>query len=259
MGRCCGPNGLENMHPAQQSSAATMRAVTAAVLADAASVLADAASALADTASALADTTQKFIQAQICVCCKYRSVFICWYVTFSNTALYLQIQPLYLQIRQWTCRCSLCTCRCSLCTCTHSLCTCTHSLCTCTYSLCACTYSTKVHASTDLHLLQIQICICFQSCDIYHHKHTTSRSLTGHERSWPGLSDLLTDLHKRCAHKLCKCTCTQNCALAHKIVHLHSFCAHLNFRTQYLAEVQIPARLLFEFINLGTPTPNQSQ
>ena len=62
MGRCCGPNDLENMHPAQQSSAATMRAVTAAVLADAASVLADAA-------SALADTTQKFIQAQICVCC----------------------------------------------------------------------------------------------------------------------------------------------------------------------------------------------
>ena len=54
MGRCCGPNDLENMHPAQQSSAASMRAVTAAVLADAASVLADAASALADTASALA-------------------------------------------------------------------------------------------------------------------------------------------------------------------------------------------------------------
>ena len=48
MGRCCGPNDLENMHPAQQSSAATMRAVTAAVLADAASALADAASALAD-------------------------------------------------------------------------------------------------------------------------------------------------------------------------------------------------------------------
>ena len=91
MGRCCGPNDLENMHPAQQSSAATMRAVTAAVLADAASVLADAASALADTASALADTTQKFIQAQICVCCKYRSVFICWHVTFTNTDLYLQI------------------------------------------------------------------------------------------------------------------------------------------------------------------------
>ena len=90
MGRCCGPNDLENMHPAQQSSAATMRAVTAAVLADAASVLADAASALADTASALADTTQKFIQAQICVCCKYRSVFVSNHVTFTNTALYLQ-------------------------------------------------------------------------------------------------------------------------------------------------------------------------
>ena len=111
MGRCCGPNGLENMHPAQQSSAATMRAVTAAVLADAASVLADAASALADTASALADTTQKFIQAQICVCCKYRSVFICWHVTFTNTDLYLQIQPLYLQIQPLYLQMRLCTCR----------------------------------------------------------------------------------------------------------------------------------------------------
>ena len=111
MGRCCGPNDLENMHPAQQSSAATMRAVTAAVLADAASVLADAASALADTASALADTTQKFIQAQICVCCKYRSVFICWHVTFTNTDLYLQIQPLYLQIQPLYLQMRLCTCR----------------------------------------------------------------------------------------------------------------------------------------------------
>ena len=112
MGRCCGPNDLENMHPAQQSSAATMRAVTAAVLADAASVLADTTSVLADA-------------------------------------------PLYLQIRQCTCRCSLCTCRCSP---LHLQ-----------MHLCTCRYNTKVHASTDLHLLQIQICICFQSCDIYKH------------------------------------------------------------------------------------------
>ena len=82
MGRCCGPNDLENMHPAQQSSAATMRAVTAAVLADAASVLADAASALADTASALADAPLH-LQIQHKSSCKHRSA------SAANTDLYL--------------------------------------------------------------------------------------------------------------------------------------------------------------------------
>jgi len=291
MGRCCGPNDLENMHPAQQSSAATMRAVTAAVLADAASVLADAASALADTASALADTTQKFIQAQICVCCKYRSVFICWHVTFTNTDLYLQIQPLYLQIQPLYLQMRLCTCRYGSvrADAASALADAASALADAPLHLqiqhkSSCKHRSASAANTDLYLfpimwhLQTQRYTCRQQrvysqtswfiwpisqCTICstqnHHKHTTSRSLTDHERSWPGLSDLLTDLHKRCTHKLCKCTCTQNCALAHKIVHLHSFCAHLNFRTQNLAEVQIPARLLFEFINLGTPKPNQSQ
>ena len=75
MGRCCGPNDLENMHPAQQSSAATMRAVTAAVLADAASVLADAASALADA--------PLHLQIQHKSSCKHRSA------SAANTDLYL--------------------------------------------------------------------------------------------------------------------------------------------------------------------------
>ena len=253
MGRCCGPNDLENMHPAQQSSAATMRAVTAAVLADAASVLADAASALADAASALADaasaladTTQKFIQAQICVCCKYRSVFICWHVTFTNTDLYLQIQPLYLQIQPLYLQMRLCTCRYGSvrADAASALADAASALADAPLHLqiqhkSSCKHRSASAANTDLYLfpimwhLQTQRYTCRQQrvysqtswfiwpisqCTICstqnHHKHTTSRSLTDHERSWPGLSDLLTDLHKRCAHKLCKCTCTQNCALA---------------------------------------------
>ena len=168
----------------------------------------------------------------------------------ADTAVYVQMQPLHLQMH-------LCTCR----------------------------YNTKVHASTDLHLLQIQICICFQSCDIYKHSAILAdnsgctRKLLG---SYGQLANAPSAQHRTTTNtqqaglwptmsavdqvfQICWLICTKDAhtnyasALAHKIVHLHSFCAHLNFRTQNLAEVQIPARLLFEFINLGTPKPNQSQ